>query len=309
LLINGKLVVVDAPCSGVQMAWLGYFCAFCTAAWLRLSDRALIWRLSAVGAIVMLGNVLRNTVLVGAVGFGVELGETAHQAVGLVVLAGVCAAVFAVISGAANTTQTAPVTGKVWRAAKAREFFVRTGLQAVLLVAVAALFLQSAAQAASSLTSPTNPLHAASAAKLQAIEWPQDWEGTPIWPLAMTAVENRFAKAFPGHITRMTDGTRQFVLRAVDSPTRMLHPAADCYRASGWRISHEGLQVRADQRLWRCFKAIKAGEALSVCERIEDKNGQAFTDTSNWYWQSMSGASTGPWLAVTLTSPISAAEE
>ena len=31
LLVDGRLVVVDAPCSGVQMAWLGYFTACAVA--------------------------------------------------------------------------------------------------------------------------------------------------------------------------------------------------------------------------------------------------------------------------------------
>jgi hypothetical protein len=29
LLVDGQLIIVDAPCSGVQMAWLGYFTRLC----------------------------------------------------------------------------------------------------------------------------------------------------------------------------------------------------------------------------------------------------------------------------------------
>ncbi len=32
MVVNGHLVIVDAPCSGVQMAWLAYFAACAVAA-------------------------------------------------------------------------------------------------------------------------------------------------------------------------------------------------------------------------------------------------------------------------------------
>jgi hypothetical protein len=47
---------------------------------------------------------------------------------------------------------------------------------------------------------------------------------------------------FPGAIARMTDGQGVFVLRHVASPTRMLHPAADCYRALGYRVAQVRLE-------------------------------------------------------------------
>jgi len=33
--VDGRLIMVDAPCSGVQMVWLAYFCACAVAALLR----------------------------------------------------------------------------------------------------------------------------------------------------------------------------------------------------------------------------------------------------------------------------------
>jgi hypothetical protein len=137
----------------------------------------------------------------------------------------------------------------------------------------------------------------------QAAEWPATWDERPLRPLAMTAVEQRFAARFPGRIARMTDGEQVLVLREVLRPTRMLHPAVDCYRGMGLDISDTRLERDAEGRLWRCFVAtragIGAGEKQRVCERIVDAQGQAFTDTSSWYWAALSGQSTGPWLAVT----------
>lgn len=136
-------------------------------------------------------------------------------------------------------------------------------------------------------------------------EWPSEWDGAPLRPLALSPVEQRFASQFPGAITRMTDGQHTLVLRRVDAPTRMLHPAADCYRALGFRIEQARLVRDEQERMWRCFVAERGGEAaLKVCERIVDAKGGAFTDSSAWYWAALAGQSSGPWQAVTVAQPM-----
>jgi hypothetical protein len=136
------------------------------------------------------------------------------------------------------------------------------------------------------------------------MEWPSQWDGAPLRPLALSDVEQRFAQSFPGHIGRLTDGRQTLVLRQVNQPTRMLHPATDCYRGLGYQISQEQLERDQEARLWRCFVATRAGQAQRVCERIVDAQGQAFTDTSAWYWQAVLGQSTGPWQAITLAKSL-----
>ena len=93
--VQGRLVIVDAPCSGVQMAWLGYFGALAVAGWTGLRDRTLLARLPLVGLIVLSGNVLRNSLLVALESRPQGLAEAAHQAIGLAVLAAVVLAVIA----------------------------------------------------------------------------------------------------------------------------------------------------------------------------------------------------------------------
>lgn len=90
LVVNGQLVIVDAPCSGVQMAWLGYFTACVVALATSQSTKTFLLRLPVVGVLVLLGNVLRNTVLVAMQASGTALPGWGHEAVGLVVLATVC---------------------------------------------------------------------------------------------------------------------------------------------------------------------------------------------------------------------------
>ena len=93
LLVDGRLVIVDAPCSGVQMVWLGYFTACAVALWARQRDRTVLARLPGVGLAVLAGNIVRNSLLVAAEGAGQPLPAWGHEALGLAVLAAVCGAI------------------------------------------------------------------------------------------------------------------------------------------------------------------------------------------------------------------------
>ena len=102
LLVDGQLVIVDAPCSGVQMVWLGYFTACVVALVVGSTNRGFLLRLPIVSALVLVGNVLRNTVLVAFQASGAPLPGWGHEAVGLIVLALVCAGIACAM--AANNT-------------------------------------------------------------------------------------------------------------------------------------------------------------------------------------------------------------
>jgi hypothetical protein len=132
-------------------------------------------------------------------------------------------------------------------------------------------------------------------------EWPREWRGQPLQPLSRSAVEARFAERFPGRIARfrVAGNGEELVLREVRRPTRMLHPAADCWRGIGWRVGAPQLVRDEEAPLWRCFEATHDGQRVRVCERIVDAQGQAFTDTSDWFWAATLGRSVGPWQAVT----------
>ncbi len=137
------------------------------------------------------------------------------------------------------------------------------------------------------------------------VEWPTQWDGRALRPLAMSEVEQRFASRFPGAIARFSDGERVIVLRRVEQPTRMLHPAADCFRGLGYRIERAGLERDAQQRLWRCFDAVSAdGRRLRVRERIEAPDGASFIDPSSWFWAAALGQSAGPWQAITVVEAL-----
>ena len=155
------------------------------------------------------------------------------------------------------------------------------------------------ALAACALAPLARPGHGSTSTSL-AGEAPTRWDDRTWRPMALDAVEQRFAARFPGRIARLTDGERVLVWREVAAPTRMLHPAADCYRGLGYRIGEARLEADAAQRLWRCFAADRDGRRLRVCERIVDAQGQAFTDASSWFWAAQLGQSVGPWQAFTI---------
>lgn len=97
MVVDGQLVIVDAPCSGVQMAWFAYFTACSCAAATGVADRAFVRRLPLVGLVVLAGNVLRNCVLVALESRPSGLAPAWHEAIGLVVLALVCATVWPLV--------------------------------------------------------------------------------------------------------------------------------------------------------------------------------------------------------------------
>ncbi|MDP9899681.1 exosortase Q [Variovorax ginsengisoli] len=99
LLVDGRLVIVDAPCSGVQMVWLGYFTACAVALWAGRDNRGFLARLPAVGLLVLAGNIVRNSVLVALEGAGLQPPAVLHQVLGLALLALVCGGIARVMAG------------------------------------------------------------------------------------------------------------------------------------------------------------------------------------------------------------------
>ena len=93
LRVDGQLVIVDAPCSGVQMLWLGYFTACVVALYCGRRNAGFLARLPLVSLLVLAGNVGRNSLLVALEAGGGHVAGWVHEAIGLLVLAAVCAAI------------------------------------------------------------------------------------------------------------------------------------------------------------------------------------------------------------------------
>lgn len=298
LVVDGHLVLVDAACSGVQLAWMGYFSAACLALLRGLDSRRFLARLPWVGAVVLCGNIVRNWALVALQGDGQPLAAWLHEGIGLACLAVVCAGIAVLMKPAAKVP-----AGRAPRwPVLANRLRSRLALKALCVGAMPVLALAQWPGWGTSEAVAMQPQ--------AAVEWPQTWQGRPLRPLALGAVEQRFAQNFPGQIARLTNDEDVLVWRHVTRPTRMLHPAADCYRALGYRVSGEQLQaVRAStpiqkDGMWRCFTAEKNGQRLRVCEQLQDADGRVFTDTSAWYWAAALGQSSGPWQAITVAQAM-----
>jgi len=123
-----------------------------------------------------------------------------------------------------------------------------------------------------------------------------------------SAREARFASDFPGKIGTFTDGTRTYVVRWVHRPTRKLHPASDCLRALGYEVKPTPIFAAADGSHWGTSRAIRGNEQLRVSERIVSSTGREWTDVSAWFWSAALGHNAGPWWAITIFEPATAAE-
>lgn len=163
----------------------------------------------------------------------------------------------------------------------------RTPLGAALLVTAAA------AAAAAPLLRGTE---AARQATSQAFPgWPAELDGRALLQLELTPREAGFLRDFPGRVGRFSDGRSEIIVRWVASPTRQLHPAAECLKAIGFAIAPRPASLTAGGAVMGCFRASRGSEAIDVCERIEDGLGQSWPDVSAWYWHALAGSTAGPW--------------
>jgi hypothetical protein len=143
------------------------------------------------------------------------------------------------------------------------------------------------------------PTATAALSQQHEIPWPTSFDGRPLTQLPLSAVERRFAARFPGQIGRFTDGERTVIVRVAQEPTRLLHPASDCFRGLGYRVDPARVVEDGAGIAWSCFAAQKDGKVQRVCERLYDSDGKAWTDVSSWYWAAMLGRTQAPWIAVT----------
>lgn len=137
-----------------------------------------------------------------------------------------------------------------------------------------------------------------------AVKWPSQFEGRRLTRIPPAPEDSRLGRGFPGAIARFTDGRRQLVLRQIVVATRQLHPARDCFKASGYSIRPAAIRPVPDG-VASCFEARLGGKTLRICEHIRDSGGRIFSDVSSWYWPALIGTSHGPWLAVTSVERVS----
>jgi hypothetical protein len=104
----------------------------------------------------------------------------------------------------------------------------------------------------------------------------------------------------------------RLVLRFVWRATRRLHPAEDCFRGAGYRITPLPIRVDERGREWSGFVGEKNGRILTVRQcvisapgedlsRAETYTTRSWPDVSNWYWDVSRPLSALPAAALAVT--------
>jgi hypothetical protein len=133
--------------------------------------------------------------------------------------------------------------------------------------------------------------------------WPTHHEGRALLPLPLTPREILFVRGFPGRVGRFQDGRREIIVRWVSAPTRLLHPAADCFRGVGYAITPLPARRSANGQVMSCFRATRGTEAMTACELIRGADGEHWPDVPAWYWSALLGASAAPWWSYVVAEP------
>lgn len=287
LLWRGELVIIDAPCSGVQMIWVAaIFCAAITC-WIGLDNTRFLKLVQWTSLWVFIGNVLRNFVLFlfesriwrGPVWF--------HDAIGLLIFVGVLALVYRRALGLnpdVGGRCLAEVKGVVWRRGAFVSMF---GYVSICIMVTFVHVTEGSVEESSDISS------------LSEDDWSwfvvdSSWQEVPL-----TGFESRYSELFPGRIASFKNGDRSLILREVDRPTRMLHSAKDCYQAMGYQVKSMPIVKKMDGTFWSRSSAERGGDSVVIRERIISMDGQSWTDVSSWYWSAVMGKSRGAWYSIT----------
>jgi hypothetical protein len=159
--------------------------------------------------------------------------------------------------------------------------------------AIAAFLASSAAAAMTPWT--IGAKHGAPANAVPFPGWPDTYDGRPLTEFPLTAREAVFLRDFPGRVGRFSDGEREIIIRFVGAPTRLVHSAADCFRANGYAITPAAVRRNRSGLLMASFSASLHGETLTVSELLIDSHGGSWPDVSAWYWNALLGGTNPPW--------------
>lgn len=329
LLWHNQLIEIDAPCSGIKMLWAALYMAAVQLS-LRNSKptQAMLYLILATTSAVF-ANVLRVTSLfyleAGIIAapaeiplsFAPHFESTVHTGTGVTTFLLVALILLFVdqrfgksqsdgnikISRPADqfppqfTSQSAPQPKKARKERLTNKYFFIACATAALLPFCSLAKLtdgtdsQSSTSAGSYITADDNQAN-----------WPTMptmYEGKKLRPVPLAGNEAEFAKNFPGKIAVFQTDKQTIILRRVYQATRQLHPAADCYRASGFKITNLPRQQDHEGISWNVLLAQKSTKKLQIRERIYDDSGQNYSDVSQWYWAAFWGQTRGPWWSIT----------
>jgi hypothetical protein len=162
----------------------------------------------------------------------------------------------------------------------------------------------------------------------EAMRWPSSWEGYMLAPARPDEATELFKRDFPGEFMEFSMVSRtnaeegyfpeagRIVMRFVRSSTRRLHPAEDCFRGAGYRITPAPIRIDRNGRRWSGFSGEKSGRAVAVRQCVisipdgdlasAETSNLSWPDVSSWYWDTARpGAKNSPAaMAVTVVEEL-----
>lgn len=290
LVLGDRAVAVDAPCSGVQMLWHAMFFVCVIGSLLNLRVRQFLLLCAGGTLAVVLSNGVRAAILFFTESHLVRAPVWTHDAAGILSFIFAMGLLYLITEKMrADCPLSVPrrVTTSLQNTPSPVCFSLMCGL----------CFLSPF------LTAPLNEVREAPVSAFAG--WPAEFEDEPLSPLPLTDRELTFARDFPGQVGRFQKGDAEVILRWCNAPTRLLHPASECLRAAGYKITPLPQKWDERQRLWSQFEARAFGRpSLLVQELIFDEKGQSWPDAPAWFWAAFLKSSRGPWWSVTISRPL-----
>tara|TARA_R110002096_G_scaffold200639_1_gene384600 strand:+ start:12514 stop:13788 length:1275 start_codon:yes stop_codon:yes gene_type:complete len=274
LLWKGTTIGVDAPCSGIQMLWVGMLITLSLCAAKRFPWKPTLLCGSAGFLLIVVGNALRATLLFVKESEMVQLPGWTHSGIGLLVFAILVWCLMRLVEKMPMSVMPAE--------ARAIPALPYQNFAAIAFLGVA-------------LVPMLNPQSTTVPCLADFPGWPKTWNGHYLEPMPLTEQESTFAGQFPGRVAVFSAGPNKVIYRWVSRPTRKLHSSAECLRAAGWDIESEkpGTFIAQSGDL-----RFRVDEAISSPDQI-------WSEVSAWFWAATLRRTSGPWWAVTAIQPTS----
>ncbi|MDZ4833343.1 MAG: exosortase/archaeosortase family protein [Candidatus Melainabacteria bacterium] len=318
---QGRMILVDSPCSGINMLWSGFYLCF-VLCWIK---RLSVFRSLLLCAITFSGVVATNVGRTATLVFvdilnaaGRKFPEFTHDAVGTASFVSLALIIVFVAERLAKTCMSstnAKITenGETGCETETSATLASSETSAVLMPR-AQVFdfkprkstLTTVSFAVASVVACLIPFFQApyheNISKSGESAWPGEFEGCVLKPVKLSSVETKFSSEFPGRIAKFSDGKRTILYRQVNKPTRQLHPSSDCYKGNSFKLRPMAALRDTEGKVWSRFQASKGGRNLEVREIVSDSQGRTWSDTSSWYWSALLGKTQSPWMAVTVAT-------
>ncbi len=303
--LQNKMIVVDAPCSGIKMLWAGLYLCFvlCWLKQLSVRHSILLMLVSVLG--VFITNVERTLCLFYVEKLASEgntLPQNLHDLIGV---SGFIVLAVLIYCLASWLSKRQVVVGALKEMDSGDEGRSKNCPSVPVMIG---RFPQAAFVSLCMLAAVITVFHRVQGPGSQlpgdelSFEWPSEFEGCPLSRLELTPEESKFAVSFPGHVGKFSDGQREILYRYVNRPTRQLHPSSDCFKGSNFRITPLPAVRDRYGRVWSRFSASRDEKLLEVREIVVDANDnhKTWSDISAWYWSAVAAPRDSIWVAITV---------